>query len=373
MQAGDSSAARQRQGAPIWSQAAERFPPADRILSTILTRQAAQYRDRTLFVFGETRWSYAETAAIAAASAARLMRAGIRAGDRVALMCSNRPEFLEVYLGCAWMGAVTVPINTALRGIQLSHILRNSTPKLLVIESGFMPAIETLERDVAPPDLVWMIGESAASSVAPGSISPLPALGEGASPAPVRPDDTVAILYTSGTTGPSKGVCCPQAQMFWWGVYSARALEHPRGRCAVHDAAAVPHQCAERVLSGAAERLHLRARAEILRLRFLGGGATASGNRRLSPRRDGRDAAGAAEIRRRHRAFPAGRARRRRPRPVSRPVSRTLRRAAARRLRLDRNEFRVRKLHPVRSPRHDGPSRRGRGGLHRGSRRRASP
>jgi len=224
VQAGDSNAARRRPDAPIWSQAAERFPPADRVLSTILTRQAAQYRDRTLFVFGETRWSYAETAAIAAASAARLMQAGIQAGDRVALMCSNRPEFLEIYLGCAWMGAVTVPISTALRGIQLSHILRNSTPKLLVIESGFMPAIETLENDVAPPDLIWTIGNSAASSVAPGSITPLPALGEGASPAPVRPDDTVAILYTSGTTGPSKGICCPQAQLFWWGVYSARAL-----------------------------------------------------------------------------------------------------------------------------------------------------
>jgi acyl-CoA synthetase (AMP-forming)/AMP-acid ligase II len=184
VQAGNSGAARQRSGVPIWSQAAERFPPADRILSTILTRQAARYRDRTLFVFGETRWSYTETAAIAAASAARLMRAGVQAGDRVALMCSNRPEFLEIYLGCAWMGAVTVPINTALRGIQLSHILRNAAPKLLVIESGFMPAIETLESDVAPPDIVWMIGEGAGPPTISGSVSPLPALGEGAPPAP---------------------------------------------------------------------------------------------------------------------------------------------------------------------------------------------
>ncbi|MEN3349354.1 MAG: carnitine-CoA ligase [Bradyrhizobium sp.] len=220
MQAGDSSAA----GQPVWPQAAERFPPAGRILSTILTRQAAQYGDRTLFVCGETRWSYAETAGIAAASAARLMRSGIRAGDRVALMCSNRMEFLEVYLGCAWMGALCVPINTALRGIQLSHILRNATPRLLVIEAPFMAAIATLERDVAPPDLIWRIGEGIDAPSVPGSIAPLPALGEGAQPAPVRPGDTVAILYTSGTTGPSKGVCCPQAQMFWWGVYSARAL-----------------------------------------------------------------------------------------------------------------------------------------------------
>ena len=204
MQAGNSGAARQRSGVPIWSQAAERFPPADRILSTILTRQAARYRDRTLFVFGETRWSYTETAVIAAASAARLMRAGVQAGDRVALMCSNRPEFLEVYLGCAWMGAVTVPINTALRGIQLSHILRNAAPKLLMIESGFMTAIETLESDVVPPDIVWMIGEGAVPPAISGSVSPLPALGEGAPPAPLQPDETVAILYTSGTTGPSR-------------------------------------------------------------------------------------------------------------------------------------------------------------------------
>ena len=70
MRAEDSSAVEQAQGAPIWSHAVEHFPPADRVLSTILTRQAARYGDRTLFVCGETRWSYAQTVSIAAASAA---------------------------------------------------------------------------------------------------------------------------------------------------------------------------------------------------------------------------------------------------------------------------------------------------------------
>jgi crotonobetaine/carnitine-CoA ligase len=47
------------------------------------------------------------------------------------------------------MGAITVPINTALRGRQLSHIVRNSTPKLPVIESSLLAAIETLEYGVS--------------------------------------------------------------------------------------------------------------------------------------------------------------------------------------------------------------------------------
>lgn len=209
---------------PAWACAVTSFPPSDRILSTILTRQAERYGERVLLVAGETRWSFAQTAAIAAASAQTLVDAGIRPGDRVALMCSNRPEFLQVYLGCAWLGAIAVPINTALRGFQLSHIFRNSRPALLVVEAQFVDAIESVEAGVDLSPRTWIVGAAAGAVDARLSAVPLPALGAAAPAGAVRPGDTVAILYTSGTTGPAKGVCCPQAQLFWWGIYSARAL-----------------------------------------------------------------------------------------------------------------------------------------------------
>ncbi|MCP1740114.1 MULTISPECIES: ATP-dependent acyl-CoA ligase [Bradyrhizobium] len=209
---------------PAWACAVTSFPPSDRILSTILTRQAERYGERVLLVAGETRWSFAQTAAIAAASAQALVDAGIRPGDRVALMCSNRPEFLQVYLGCAWLGAIAVPINTALRGFQLSHIFRNSRSALLVVEAQFVDAIESVEAGVELPPRTWIVGAAAGAVDARLSEVPLPALGAAAPARAVSPGDTVAILYTSGTTGPAKGVCCPQAQLFWWGIYSARAL-----------------------------------------------------------------------------------------------------------------------------------------------------
>jgi carnitine-CoA ligase len=214
----------ERNATPAWARSVGLFPPSERILSTILTRQAERYNDRVLLVAGETRWTYTQTAAIAAASARTLIETGIKPGDRVALMCSNRPEFLQVYLGCAWLGAIVVPINTALRGFQLSHVFRNSRPALLVIEAPLLVAIETVDTDVELPSRTWSIGSVSETSEAKLSSVPLPALAAGAPAGAVRPGDTVAILYTSGTTGPAKGVCCPQAQLFWWGVYSARAL-----------------------------------------------------------------------------------------------------------------------------------------------------
>jgi crotonobetaine/carnitine-CoA ligase len=210
-------------GGDRYARIVKEFPPQDRILSRILERQAQRYGDRILFKCGAVQWTYNETLEVAGHWARHLSDAGIVAGDRVAIISGNRPEFLQIYLGCAWLGAIATPINTAIRGAQLAHVLSNSLPKLLVVETIHRPALETLPEGAVLPALIWEIADDgfrvpdgeAARGTLRGDCLPAPS---------VRPGDTVAILYTSGTTGPSKGVCCPQAQLFWWGIYSARAL-----------------------------------------------------------------------------------------------------------------------------------------------------
>lgn len=200
------------------------FAPADRTLPVMLQRQAARYGDKRLFVTDEGTWSYADALAAAARAAATLAAAGVKRGDRVAILCGNRIAFLEMVLGCAWLGAVHVPVNTASKGPQVQYILGNCGAKLLVIEDELLSALDVADLSALPLEAIWVVGTAPADAIQ-GRPCRAYALGtDEVAAAPVRPGDTMAILYTSGTTGPSKGVCCPQAQYYWWGTLSVQSL-----------------------------------------------------------------------------------------------------------------------------------------------------
>jgi carnitine-CoA ligase len=156
----------------------------------MLERQAKSYGGRLLIRAGGMERTVEELRDDAARRAGALAAAGIGRGDRVAVISENRVELLELWLGCAWLGAIFVPVNTAHKGQQLEHVLRDAAPKLLLREAE----LEAL------------------------------GVGEAVRPAEVRPDETAAILYTSGTTGPSKGVVCPHEQWYWWGVLTGDVL-----------------------------------------------------------------------------------------------------------------------------------------------------
>ncbi|WP_156992168.1 ATP-dependent acyl-CoA ligase [Paraburkholderia oxyphila] len=196
-------------------------PASHRTVPALLKARASAMGEAPLFSDRATQWSGADALEAASRRAGALQAAGIRQGDRVALMCSNRVEFMEIVLGCGWLGAVVVPINTASRGMQLQHILANSGARLLVAESSLTGALATLELSALALENVWLIDDGKAAASLPLACEPMPPLADAVEASNIGPGDTLAILYTSGTSGLSKGVVCPHAQFYWWGVYAA--------------------------------------------------------------------------------------------------------------------------------------------------------
>ncbi|MFV0284327.1 MAG: ATP-dependent acyl-CoA ligase [Castellaniella sp.] len=203
----------------------EGLPPEQRTVPRMLARQAALFGERPALRLGEVRWTHADVAPIAARRAGALRAAGVGRGDRVAIMSSNRAEVLEAFLGCGWSGAVAVPINTASRGPQIEYFLANSQTRLLVIEAQYLERLATADLGKTSLRQIWVLdGAAAAGAIGEVPSGPWPSDGPALEAEAVGPGDTLAILYTSGTTGPSKGVLCPHAHYYWWGVNTLRVL-----------------------------------------------------------------------------------------------------------------------------------------------------
>ncbi|MDQ0313859.1 ATP-dependent acyl-CoA ligase [Amorphus orientalis] len=201
------------------------FPPETRTVPQMLLRQAERYGDAAYFRCDDTTISFAELLRDAKRYAALFASAGVAKGDRVAMVCGNDPEFVRVFFGLAWLGAVSVPINTASRGFQFHHMLSNSGAKILVIQDQFVSTLETADFSDLPVERIWVFGDGDLAEAPADTV--LERLPEATGEVPAgesAPGDLLTILYTSGTTGLSKGVCCPHAQFFWWAVYTGRQL-----------------------------------------------------------------------------------------------------------------------------------------------------
>lgn len=143
-----------------------------------------------------------------------LEAAGVDKGDRIAIMASNSLEFLQAWFAIHTIGGIAVPINIAFRGEVLTHVLELASPRFIISESGLVPRIiDSLGEGLRKTGLV-VIGDVAAieaqyHSPVPASLRSFALLLDSE---PHQGDPTIAesdpasIMYTSGTTGPSKGV-----------------------------------------------------------------------------------------------------------------------------------------------------------------------
>ncbi|MFZ1753606.1 MAG: AMP-binding protein [Caldilineaceae bacterium] len=141
-------------------------------------------------------YSYRELYAAVARWAGAFQQMGVQKGDRIAFFLGNRPEFVIAYLAVIRLGAVMVPVNLRYRKREINHILHDCTAKLLLTETAQQPVLDELEADdLADVERVLLVD------------SPEEWLGGETVPAPVvvQGEDLALIMYTSGTTGRSKG------------------------------------------------------------------------------------------------------------------------------------------------------------------------
>ena len=160
---------------------------------------------------------------------AALRRLGVKRGHRVAILAQNCPEYMEVYAAGELGGWTTVTVNYRLAGPEISYILGDSKPHVLIYEAEFK---DKLQPEALKPLQHVIVLHGEGQGIAYEEV--LAAEQPDMPPQAVEPDDVAYIVYTSGTTGRPKGVMLTHRGQMRSAIISAfEALVQPTDRLAL--------------------------------------------------------------------------------------------------------------------------------------------
>jgi crotonobetaine/carnitine-CoA ligase len=181
--------------------------PESRVFPRILQAQARDNGDTEFLLSDNQRITFAQADDISSRLATGLQALGLQRGDRICLYLGNCPEFVLLTLAANKLGAIWVPVNTDYKGDWLRDTIERSRPKMLITDSSVVDRVESLRASLDIEEWVLLAPEGEAESPAMHSYHSL------ARAEPYQSDyseqdygDVCAILWTSGTTGKSKGV-----------------------------------------------------------------------------------------------------------------------------------------------------------------------
>ena len=178
------------------------LPP---VLSEALARTAAALPGAPAVTLGERTLSFGELHGAVRAAAAGLQAAGVRPGDRVALLLPNIPQFPISYFAASQAGAIVVPMSVLLLPDELAYVVGDAGAETLIYFNGFDAAVTGVAQLATPLKRFFAVGgETQVAGAQP--FEALPAGGEVGLEVPsADPQGPAVLIYTSGTTGKPKG------------------------------------------------------------------------------------------------------------------------------------------------------------------------
>ena len=209
-----------------WSDWYAREDPTKWVLAEVLKRRAAEHPDRDYLKFADRPWvSYGEINARSNRIANSLISRGVQPGESVSVMLPNCEEFIPVWFGILKAGAVMSSINTAYKGDFLSWTINLVEAKKLFISDEYLDRLDLIKGELPTLEHVIVLESGKREGPDPSlPHEPLEALLAGSD---AEPDgityswtDDARIMFTSGTTGRSKGVIKQNAADY----FSARGL-----------------------------------------------------------------------------------------------------------------------------------------------------
>jgi fatty-acyl-CoA synthase len=205
-----------------------------RSVAQVLEERTREHADRVFLVFGDRRLTYGQLDARASAIAAALHELGIGRGDRIAVDLPNWPEFVISMFAVAKLGAIIVPLNPRYTVPELQYMLRHSESSVVVSAEVFngVDYLQLFENFLSSlPDLQYVITVGKEDLWYDDRIYQFEDLessgaGRAVPPSAIDPaEDTLAILYTSGTMGKPKGVSLTHQNLLGTAAATADAIE----------------------------------------------------------------------------------------------------------------------------------------------------
>ena len=181
--------------------------PEDCVLALQLEKWAAAKPDDTAIIFeGGESWTWAEALSLTRRAAKGLQNMGVKQGEHVLSWQPNGREAVLTWFGLNYLGAVYVPLNTAYKGGLLQHVVQISDAKLMVCHAGLAPSLNDIDPG-ALADVIITNGTAELDNLTVHAAGTLLADDDDVTPdGTVQPWDSQYIIFTSGTTGPSKAV-----------------------------------------------------------------------------------------------------------------------------------------------------------------------